>query len=400
MTKYAFQASNQQGEIIKDTLEAPDEATVVAHIQSQGLIPLRVQKSSKLSLSTEIGGGKKKIKSTTLSIFTMELSTLLEAGLPLDRSLNILITMEENPPWRMVLEDLLAQVKSGKALSDAMRGHKHIFSDFYVGLVKAGEMSGSLNVVLERLTDYLEKRLETQAAIRKSLFYPIMLIVVGLGVVIYLLTSVIPKFSEIVERNGAEVPFISDVIFAISKGLINYWYIIVAVIVLLALAIRSQFKNPKQRDKLDARLLKTPLFGNLIRKSEFAKLTRTLGTMLTHGVPLSSALNSVRESVGNKVLGETIETAMQSLKGGRGMSRVLIESKAFPTLGVQMVKVGEETGKLEKMLMKVADIYDKDVRNTTESIVATIGPIAILLIAGLVALVMAGVVMALFSLNA
>lgn len=399
MIKYAFQAINQQGDVIKDTVMAADENGVVAHLQSQGLIPVKIQKASRLSLSMEIGGHKK-IKGATLSVFTMELATLLGAGLPLDRSLSILIHMEETPQWRNVLEDLLAKIKSGNALSQAMRGHKAVFSDFYIGLVKAGEMSGSLNIVLDRLSDYLEKRLETQSAIRKALFYPIMLITVGLGVVVYLLLSVIPKFAEIIERNNAEVPFISDVIFAISKGLIHYWYLILAVILLFVLMIRRQFKNPKQRDKLDARLLKTPLFGDLIRKSEFAKLTRTLGTLLTHGVPLSSALNSVRESIGNKILGETIEQAMQSLKGGRGMSRVLIESKAFPTLGVQMVKVGEETGKLEKMLMKVADIYDKEVKNTTESIVATIGPLAILTIAGLVALIMAGVVLALFSLNA
>lgn len=399
MIKYAFQAINQQGDVIKDTVMAADENGVVAHLQSQGLIPVKIQKASRLSLSMEIGGHKK-IKGATLSVFTMELATLLGAGLPLDRSLSILIHMEETPQWRNVLEDLLAKIKSGNALSQAMRGHKAVFSDFYIGLVKAGEMSGSLNIVLDRLSDYLEKRLETQSAIRKALFYPIMLITVGLGVVVYLLLSVIPKFAEIIERNNAEVPFISDVIFAISKGLIHYWYLILAVILLFVLMIRRQFKNPKQRDKLDARLLKIPLFGDLIRKSEFAKLTRTLGTLLTHGVPLSSALNSVRESIGNKILGETIEQAMQSLKGGRGMSRVLIESKAFPTLGVQMVKVGEETGKLEKMLMKVADIYDKEVKNTTESIVATIGPLAILTIAGLVALIMAGVVLALFSLNA
>lgn len=399
MTKYSFQASNQQGEVIKGSIDAVDEESVVAHLQSQGLIPVRIQKAAKFSLSTEIGGGKK-IKDTTVSIFTMELATLLEAGLPLDRSLNILIAMEEVPHWRMVLEDLLAKVKSGTSLSDAMREHNKIFSDFYVGLVKAGEMSGSLNVVLDRLSEYLEKRLETRSAIRKALFYPAMLITVGLGVIVYLLLSVIPKFAEIIERNGAEVPFISDVIFTISNGLINYWYLFLAVILLAVVIVRNQLTQPKQRDKLDARLLKTPLFGDLIRKSEFAKLTRTLGTMLTHGVPLAVALNSVRESVGNKVLGETIEMAMQSLKGGRGMSRVLIESKAFPTLGVQMVKVGEETGKLEKMLMKVADIYDKEVKNTTESIVSTIGPIAILTIAGLVAIIMAGVVMALFSLNA
>lgn len=398
MPMFAYQASNLTGEVIKDTIEAADEAAAIAYVQSQNLIPIKIQKSSKLSLSMNIGG-KPKIKKKTVAIFTMELATLLEAGLPLDRSINILIGMEESPEWRLVLEDLLARIKSGSTLSGAMKEHDKVFSDFYVGLVHAGELSGSLNVVLDRLADYLEKNLETQSAIKKALFYPAMLITVGLGVVAYLLLAVIPKFSEIIERNGSDVPFISDIIFMMSAGLRNYWYVILGVLLIIYAWVRGQLKSPTKRDKLDARLLKMPLFGDLIRKSEFAKLTRTLGTMLTHGVPLSLALRSVQESVGNKVLGETIDAAMQSLKGGRGMARVLIESKAFPTLGVQMVRVGEETGKLEKMLMKVADIYDKEVKNTTEAIVSTIGPIAILSIAGMIALIMAGVVMALFSLS-
>lgn len=397
MAIYTYQASDYSGDIIKDTFDAPDEAAVIEYVQSQGLIPVKIKKASKLS-SVSVGG-KKNIKISTLSIFTMELATLLEAGLPLDRSLNILIGMEESPQWRLVLEDLLAKIKSGSTLSGAMRDHNKVFSDFYVGLVHAGELSGSLNVVLDRLADYLEKRLETQSAIKKALFYPAMLIVVGLGVVVYLLLAVIPKFSEIVARNNSDVPFLSDMIFAMSAGLRNYWYVLVILIVFVVVMVRSTLNDRAKRDKLDAKLLNMPLFGQLIRKSEFAKLTRTLGTMLTHGVPLSLALRSVHDSIGNKVLGETIDQSMQSLKAGRGMSKVLIESKAFPTLGVQMVKVGEETGKLEKMLMKVADIYDKEVKNSTETIVSTIGPIAILTIAGMIALIMAGVVLALFSLS-
>lgn len=398
MPIYTYQASNYTGDLVKESIDAPDEDAVVAHVQAQGLIPVKIKKSSKLTLSS--GSSGRKIKSTTLSIFTMELATLLEAGLPLDRSLNILIEMEESSEWRLVLEDLLAKIKSGSNLSQAMKKHNKIFSDFYVGLVHAGELSGSLDAVLDRLADYLEKRLETQSAIKKALFYPAMLITVGTGVVVYLLLSVIPKFAEIVARNGTtDVPFVSDIIFMLSAGLRQYWYVFLIVIVLLIAWIRGVLKNPAKREHLDAKLLNAPLFGGLIRKSEFAKLTRTLGTMLTHGVPLSVALRSVQESVGNKVLAETVDEAMKSLKGGRGMSRVLIESKAFPTLGVQMVKVGEETGKLEKMLMKVADIYDKEVKNSTESIVATIAPIAILTIAVMIALIMIGVVMALFSLS-
>lgn len=397
MPVFSYQASNYSGDIVKDTLDAPDEAAVVAHVQAQGLIPVKIKKSSKLSLSSSRSAGKK-VKAATLSIFTMELATLLEAGLPLDRSLNILIGMEDSAEWRLVLEDLLAQIKSGNNLSTAMRKHDKVFSDFYVGLVHAGELSGALNTVLDRLADYLERRAEIRRSIISALVYPIIVIVIGFAILIYLLVGVVPTFAEIVQRNKVDAPFLSDIVFAMSSGLINYWYVALGLLLLLVLWVRLQFR-PNNREKLDARLLKMPLFGDLIRKTELAKLSRTLGTMLTNGVPLATALRSMHESVGNKVLGHTIESATQALKGGRGMAKVLIESKEFPTLGVQMMKVGEETGQMEKMLMKVADIYDKEVKNTTQSIVATLGPIAILTIAVFAFFLMAGVMLAIFSLN-
>lgn len=397
MPIFSYQASNYSGDIIKDTLEAPDEAAVVAHVQSQGLIPVKIKKSSKLSLSSNRSGGSK-IKPATLSIFTMELATLLEAGLPLDRSLNILIGMEESADWRLVLEDLLAQIKSGNHLSEAMRKHDKVFSDFYVGLVHAGELSGALNTVLERLADYLERRAETRRSVIFALIYPVIVIIIGFAILLYLLVGVVPTFAEIVQRNKVDAPLLSDIVFAMSNGLINYWYVALGLVVLLILWGRMQFR-PSNREKLDARLLKMPLFGDLIRKTELAKLSRTLGTMLTNGVPLATALRSVHESVGNKILGQTIESATQALKGGRGMAKVLIESKAFPTLGVQMMKVGEETGQMEKMLMKVADIYDKEVKNATQSIVSVLGPMAILTIAVFAFFLMAGVMLAIFSLS-
>ncbi|PIE41677.1 MAG: general secretion pathway protein GspF, partial [Gammaproteobacteria bacterium] len=389
--------SNYSGDIIKDSLEAPDEAAVVAHVQAQGLIPVKIKKSAKLSLASKSNRGAK-VKSSILSIFTMELATLLEAGLPLDRSLNILIGMEESADWRLVLEDLLVQIKSGKNLSEGMRKHPKIFSNFYVGLVHAGELSGALNTVLERLADYLERRAETRRSIIFALIYPVIVIVIGFAILLYLLVGVVPTFAEIVQRNKVDAPLLSDIVFAMSSGLIHYWYVALALLVLLMIWVKIQLR-PSHREKLDAKLLKTPLFGDLIRKTELAKLSRTLGTMLSNGVPLATALRSVHESVGNQVLGQTIESATQSLKGGRGMAKVLIESQAFPTLGVQMMKVGEETGQMEKMLMKVADIYDKEVKNTTQSIVSVLGPIAILTIAVFAFFLMAGVMLAIFSLN-
>lgn len=397
MPLFSYQATNHKGEIVKGELDAPDEATIIAHLQSQRLIPIKVSKGASLSLP--FLSGRKRVKASMLSIFTMELSTLLGAGLPLDRSLNILIGMEENPEWKRILESLAEQVKSGKNLSDAMREHDHVFGRFYISLIHAGEVSGALNVVLERLSDHQEKQMELRGAIRKALTYPVLLIVFGIGMVLYLLFNVVPKFEGLVSRKNIELPFISDVIFGASRLLRHnaLWVGIgVAVVIVLVFLI---IRNPNNRASIHRRMLKFPLIGGLIRKVELANSSRTLGTMLTHGVPLVTALKSVKDSINNSHLRGVMDTATSSLKGGRGMAKVLIESREFPMLGVQMIKVGEETGKLEEMLLKVANIYDKEVRSTIDGLLAILEPVILMLIAGVVAVIMAGVLLAIMSIS-
>ena len=329
----------------------------------------------------------------------MELATLLEAGLPLDRSLNILINMEEDITWKRVLEGLLEKVKSGVSLSEAMAAQNGVFSQFYVSMVAAGEVSGALNSVLARLAEHQERSLELRSSIRKALVYPVILVVVGTAILLFLLFSVVPQFQELVIKNDVQLPLLSSLIFATSDFLRSYWFIFVGIVIVLIMWVRTWFKDKKKRDRLDEKLLNSPLFGGLIKKIELARSTRTLGTMLTHGVPLVVALKSVKNTVSNHVLAGVMDKAMLSLKGGRGMAKVLIESKQFPSLGVQMIKVGEETGQLEKMLMKVADIYDKESEESISGLLAVLQPVIVLFIAGLVFLIMLGVILAIMSLS-
>ncbi|MPV85730.1 type II secretion system F family protein [Ostreibacterium oceani] len=398
MRKFNYRASNQHGDMVKGHVEAADEQGVVEHIKSQGLIPLNIKKASNLAFTlNQIG--RQSIDDKVIAVFTMELATLLEAGLSLDRSLSILIEMEESPPWRMVLEDILAKVKSGQSLSQAMQSQNAVFSESYVGLVHAGELSGSLVNVLEQLSEYIEKQLETRAAVKKALFYPILLLIVGVGVVLYLMFSVVPIFAEMIEKNQTDPPFISDIIFVASYGLTNYWYVFLMVILMLAAYIQYLLRSPQKKRWRDQRLINSRLLGDLVRSKELAIFSRTLGTMLTNGVPLAIALRSVKSAMGNQVLSEAVESGLQSLKSGRGMANVLIASGQFPTMGVQMIRVGEETGKLEKMLLKVADLYDKEVRDKTDAIVAKIAPLSVLCIAAVVVFIMLGVIFAIFSLS-
>ncbi len=397
MTYFTYQATNYKGEVLSGNLEADSEDAVVLHLQNQDLIPIRIKKSSKMAFS--LGIGQRKVKNKTISIFTMELATLLEAGLPLDRSLSILINMEEDAEWKRILNALLDKVKSGISLSDAMAAQNKVFSQFYVSMVAAGEVSGALNSVLARLAEHQERSMELQSSIRKALVYPVILVVVGTGILLFLLFSVVPQFQELVSKNDVQLPLLSSAIFALSQFLRDFWYIALALIVLTVLWARTWFVDKKKRDRLDEKLLNAPLFGSLIKKIELARCTRTLGTMLTHGVPLVIALKSVKNTVSNHVLAAVMDKAMNSLKGGRGMAKVMIDSQKFPSLGVQMIKVGEETGQLEKMLMKVADIYDKESEESISGLLAVLQPVIVLFLAGLVFLIMLGVIMAIMSLS-
>lgn len=397
MAYFTYQASNYKGEVFSGGYEAESEDEVVIHLQSEDLIPVRIKKSSRMAFN--LGFRKSKVKAKQISIFTMELATLLEAGLPLDRSLNILINMEEEVEWKRILESLLEKVKSGVSLSDAMAGQGKVFSQFYVSMVAAGEVSGALNSVLARLAEHQERALELRSSIRKALVYPTILVVVGIGILLFLLFSVVPQFQELVLKNDVQLPLISSLIFSLSNLLQGYWYVFLALIFLLFIWIRSWFTDQKKRDRFDEKILNAPLFGSLVKKIELARSTRTLGTMLTHGVPLVIALKSVKNTVSNHVLAGVMDKAMLSLKGGRGMAKVMIESKQFPALGVQMIKVGEETGQLEKMLIKVADIYDKESEESISGLLAVLQPIIVLFIAGLVFMIMLGVILAIMSLS-
>lgn len=397
MAYFTYQASNYKGEVFSGSFEAETEDEVVLHLQSEDLIPVRIKKSSRMAFN--LGFKKNKVKAKLISIFTMELATLLEAGLPLDRSLNILINMEEDITWKRVLEGLLEKVKSGVSLSEAMAAQNGVFSQFYVSMVAAGEVSGALNSVLARLAEHQERSLELRSSIRKALVYPVILVVVGTAILLFLLFSVVPQFQELVIKNDVQLPLLSSLIFATSDFLRSYWFIFVGIVIVLIMWVRTWFKDKKKRDRLDEKLLNSPLFGGLIKKIELARSTRTLGTMLTHGVPLVVALKSVKNTVSNHVLAGVMDKAMLSLKGGRGMAKVLIESKQFPSLGVQMIKVGEETGQLEKMLMKVADIYDKESEESISGLLAVLQPVIVLFIAGLVFLIMLGVILAIMSLS-
>lgn len=393
MANYSYQAVDNKGEIRQGVLEVSDELQASILLQNEGLIPIRIRKGHKISSGFSFSRGKR-LKNKDIKNFTLQISTLVEAGLPLDRALSVMQEMEEREAWKNILADIQETVRGGKALSQGFANHPQAFTPFYVNLVRAGELSGSLDISLKRLADYLERADELRGNIKKALYYPIILFIAMVSIVGYLLLKVVPTFETMLARKSAALPLLTDMVFAMSNGLRHYWWLLLIVCIAGLYWFIQQLKNPSSRKKWDGRFLHIPVVGALISKVEFSRFARTLGTLLSNGVPLLTALRSVRDTVGNSVLAQVIEEAIGQMKGGRGIASALIKSNLFPAMGLQMLRVGEESGKLESSLLKVADILDGEIRSDVSSFVALLGPLMLVVMGGLVGLIMGGLIQA------
>lgn len=399
MVIFTYQAVDHKGEIKQGEIEAHDEAHAGLLLQNEGLIPIKIhQGKARFGRLLNLSRGES-VKQKDVKLFTIQLSTLIEAGLPLDRALSVLLEIEEKENWRNIISDIQESVRGGKSLSDAFSKHPKAFSHFYVNLVRAGEISGSLDISLNRLAQYLERADELRGNIKKALYYPIILFIAMVGILSYLLLKVVPTFENLLKRRHEALPFLTDMVFGMSYFLRHYWYIVLIVLILFAWWFKNQLNDPVARKHWDGRFLRIPIVGDMISKVEFSRFARTLGTLLSNGVPLLTALRSVRDTVGNSVLSQVIEEGIGQMKGGRGIANALIKSGHFPVMGLQMLRVGEETGKLESSLLKVADLLDGEIRNDVSSFVALLGPLMLIIMGGMVGLIMGGLIQAMLVLS-
>lgn len=384
-------------------MEAEAENGVVSRLHDMNCIPLRIALPSEApAKSAQISFGslfKKKISETELLHFTQEISTLLKAGLPLDRSLSVLSNLVEGDEFKRIVRSLLEEVRAGKTLSATMATYPEAFPKLYVNMIKAGESGGVLDNILNQLAEFLESSLEFKEELKSALTYPISLAAVSGVSLMVLFIYVIPKFSVIFEDVGDALPWITSVVIAFSNGLSRYGWIVFLMLILSVVGAVFYIRKPEGRLRWDRLWLNSWLVGDLLRKIEAARFSQTMAALLKGGVPLLDALGTVQGVVGNILVERAIMKVQSRVKEGKGMVGPLTESGVFPPMALHMIAVGEETGKLEEMLANVADHYDKEVKRSTKRLTALLEPVLILGMGLVVGVVVVSILMAIFSIH-
>lgn len=400
MPLFEYKAVSPTGETVQGTMDALNMDTVIAKLQEAGNIPLQAREAGKGGFSLDLFRPRRRgMNSREIGQFTMQLSTLLGAGLPLDRSLQVLQELGENDRIRRTVADIRDRVREGGSLSEALEAQHGTFSRLFVNMVNAGEIGGTLDHTLDRLSDYLERSRDLKDSVISAMIYPILLVVLAAGSLILLLVYVIPQFTPIFEELGGDLPLITKMVLAVGGVLQNFWWGLIALTVLAVLWFRGMLADPVRKLAWDGRVLGTRWVGDLVAKIETARFSRTLGTLLLNGVPLLSAMSIGGNVVGNSVLKQDVKDASREVKTGGGLARNLARGERFPRLALQMISVGEETGKLDDMLLKVADTYDREVRNTIDRLLSIFTPVVTLLLAVMIGTIVLSVLLAILSIN-
>lgn len=413
MPNFQYTALDAKGEQINGVVPAATEADAIQQLRSQGLYPTQIQeegKGGKVKAGAPAKGkaaakgkpGKSllggRVKPKNLMIFTRQIATLIDSGLPLLRSLTVLEKQEPNPVLKSTIANLAESVQGGSTFSESLAMHPRIFNKLYVNMVKAGELGGVLEIVLKRLAEYEEKAQKLKNKIVSAMVYPVIVMFIAVAILIFLMVFIVPKFKEMFASTDQELPLISQIVFGTSEFFLarplflpNIVFVFIAFGI-LAFLFNIWGNTKGGRQTIDALKLRLPILGDIQRKSAVSRFSRTLGTLVTSGVPILQALNITRDTAGNVVLSQAIEKVHEAVKEGETIVTPLQASGVFPTMVISMVDVGEETGQLPEMLLKVADVYDDEVDNAVTSLTSILEPIMIVILA----LIVGSVVFALF----
>jgi len=374
MPVYLWVGKNRNGEVQKGEIELANEAAVRNHLSKLRITPTKIKKKPK-DLFENISFLQPPIKEKDVIIFSRQFSTMIDAGLPIIQCLDILYSQQENKTFKNMLKDIKESVEGGQTLAEALRKYPKQFDDLYVNMVAAGEAGGILDTILRRLSAYMEKAAKLKAQVKGAMTYPIITIIVAIIVVAVILVFVIPVFQEMFETFGGALPVPTQIVVNMSEFVKDKILYIIVGIVIFIFAFRKYYKTNKGRITVDAIMLKLPIFGMLLRKVAVAKFTRTMGTMLASGVAILEALDIVAKTAGNKTIERSIYTVRSGIAEGRTMADPLAETGVFPPMVCQMIAVGESTGALDAMLVKIAEFYDDEVDQAVENLTAMIEPV-------------------------
>jgi len=391
MGKFMWEGKTRVGGTMTGEIEAPNEAFVIAQLRRQQIVPVKIKPKPR-DLGISLLGRRGKVSKRELAIFTRQFATMIDAGLPLVQCLDILGLQQENQAFKKVILKVKEDVESGSTFADALGKHPHVFDELFVNLVSAGEVGGILDTILSRLAAYIEKAMKLAKQVKSAMVYPSTILAVALIVTVVLLVYVIPIFGDMFRDFGAELPAPTMIVLAISAYTRKYFLVGVVLLVLLVMGLRWYYKQENGRRRIDRLLLRVPIFGDLLRKIAVARFSRTLGTMVSSGVPILESMDIVAKSAGNKIIEEAIIRARTSISEGKTIAEPLADSKVFPVMVTQMVSVGEATGALDTMLNKIADFYDDEVDAAVGALTSLLEPMLMIFLG----VVIGGLVIAMY----
>ena len=381
MAIFRWQGVGPNGETVRGEMDAPNASAVAARLRLRRIRPLpnRIRAKGR-GLETEIRlpGLGERITQRDVVVFTRQLATMIDAGLPIVQALDLLARQTENKTFSGVIATLKNEVESGSAFAESLARHPAVFDELYTNMVSAGEMGGMLDTILVRLAAYMEKAMKLRAQIKSAMIYPISVVCVAVLVTALLLAYVIPVFSEMFAGFGEELPLPTQLAINLSAVVVAYFWYLVAGSVGTLVSMRAYYRTERGRQTIDGLVLRLPLIGDIVRKAAVARFTRTLSTLVSSGVPILDALAITGKTAGNTVVEQAVLAARQSIGEGKTLADPLIKSQVFPPMVCQMVQVGETTGALDTMLAKIADFYDDEVDTAASNLTTLVEPVVIL----------------------
>jgi type IV pilus assembly protein PilC len=377
MPLFEYTARNLKGDLVKDSVDLPTREDVVAHLRKNRLVVVQVRQAPRAMAMPRLGGG---VKTRDVVVFTRQFATMINAGLPLVQSLDILAQQTENKTLAGVTRQVVYDVESGQTLADALRKHPKAFSDLYVNMVAAGEAGGILDTILQRLAQFLEKNDAIIRKVKGAMVYPAVIMTVAVVAVAVLLIFVIPTFQNMFASVQLELPLPTRIVIGMSSVLKSYWWAIIGAMGLIVFSINRYYKTAAGRLQIDGFLLKFPVLGDVLRKSAVSRFTRTLGTLISSGVSILDGLEITARTAGNMVIHNAVMESRQSIASGDTISAPLARSKVFPPMVISMIAVGEQTGGLDEMLSKIADFYDEEVDAAVGTLLSLMEPIMIVVL--------------------
>ena len=403
MPIFRYKAISADGQSLNGEIEASTRSHAIERLQSSGHLPISADEiASKGNLIQNLSRRLNRdtgVKQKEVILFTRELATLLNAGLPLDTTLRTMVNLSSSVAVKNVVQSILEKVQGGKTLSEAMADQEGVFSRLYINMIRAGEAGGSLQVVIDRVANYLERIQELRTTVITALIYPAILFVISLLSLLLLLTFVVPQFEPLFDDMGQSLPLLTEIVFSVAGMIRSYWWFILILFTASLWFADKQLADKARRLQFDAWILGVGKIGEIIQQIEIARFARTLGTLLTNGVPVLTAVNLIRDVISNTAISNIIDEVIASLEQGHRLAKPMHDSRLIPPLAAQLIEVGEESGQLEAMLFRVADIYDREVETSVKRLLTLLEPVLIIGLGGIIAVIIMSILLAMLGLN-